>query len=191
MAPVAWLDPIGTARTSSDPLLIAVAELFRAVSNMLRDECESAEECVQRAQAILQIDQSPGQHIGPFQLKESSRTACVRGGLAPGQARRVKTYIETNLSSKIRSKELARIVGVSLSHFCRAFRDSFGDSPHGYVMRRRLERAQELILTSNTSLLQIAMECGLADQSHLNRLFDKFVGESPGAWRRARTMAST
>jgi len=86
-------------------------------------------------------------------------------------------------------EELAKLVGLSLSHFSRAFKDTFGDSPHGYVMRRRLERAQGLILTTNIPLLQIAMECGLADQAHLNRLFDKFVGESPGAWRRARAMA--
>jgi len=184
-----WLERIGTTRTSPDQLLIAVTELFKAVSNMLQDECESAEQCVERAQAILHIDRPPGEHVAPAPTGRSSRTGYVGGGLAPWQGRRTKTYIETNLSSKIRSKELAKLVGLSLSHFSRAFKDTFGDSPHGYVMRRRLERAQGLILTTNIPLLQIAMECGLADQAHLNRLFDKFVGESPGAWRRARAMA--
>lgn len=181
----------GTVRNSSEQLLIAVAELFKAVSNMLQDECEAAEECVQRAQAILQIDRSPGDYVGTGPIKTGSRTGYVSGGLTPGQARRAKTYIETNLSSKIRSKGLARLVGLGLSHFYRAFKNTFGDSPHGYVMRRRLERAQGLILTTNIPLLQIAMECGLTDQAHLNRLFDRFVGESPGAWRRARAMAQT
>ena len=178
-------------RTSPDQLRIAVTELFKAVSNMLHDECESAEECVERAQAILHIDRSPGERVGPAPTGRSSRTGYVSGGLAPWQARRTKTYIETNLSSKIRSKELAKLVSLSLSHFSHAFKDTFGDSPHGYVMLRRLERAQGLISTTNIPLLQIAMECGLADQAHLNRLFDKFVGESPGAWRRARAMAQT
>jgi AraC family transcriptional regulator len=184
-----WVERIGTTQTSPDQLLIAVTELFKAVSNMLQNECESAEECVERAQAILHIDRSPGENVAPAPTGRGSRTGYVGGGLAPWQARRTKTYIETNLSSKIRSNELAKLVGLSLSHFSRAFKDTFGDSPHGYVMRRRLERAQGLILATNIPLLQIAMECGLADQAHLNRLFDKFVGESPGAWRRARAMA--
>lgn len=124
---VAWLEPIGTARNSSEQLLIAVAELFKAVSNMLQDECESTEECVQRAQAILEIDRSQRETVGTGPLKRSSRTGYVGGGLAPGQARRTKTYIETNLSSKIKSKELAKLVGLSPSHFSRALRNTFGD----------------------------------------------------------------
>jgi AraC-like DNA-binding protein len=83
-------------------------------------------------------------------------------------------------------KELAELVKLSSFHFCRTFRDSFGASPHGYVMRRRMERAQGLMLTTNASLGQIAADCGLADQAHFNRLFRRFVGESPGTWRRAR-----
>jgi hypothetical protein len=72
------------------------------------------------------------------------------------------------------------------AHFCRAFRESFDESPHKYVMRRRIERAQGLMLQTNLSLAQIAIECGLADQAHLNKSFRRFVGECPGAWRRAR-----
>jgi transcriptional regulator GlxA family with amidase domain len=49
-----------------------------------------------------------------------------------------------------------------------------------------MERAQGLMLTTNASLGQIAADCGLADQAHFNKLFRKFAGESPGAWRRAR-----
>src|SRR5882672_5387500 len=125
----AWLERIGTGRTSAEQLLIAVVELFKAVSNMLQDECESAEECVQRAQAILRIDRSQGEYVGTGPVKKSSRAGYVGGGLAPAQARRVKTYIETNLNSKIRSKELSKLVGLSLSHFSCAFRDTFGHSP--------------------------------------------------------------
>jgi transcriptional regulator GlxA family with amidase domain len=53
-------------------------------------------------------------------------------------------------------------------------------------MRRRMERAQGLMLTSNASLAHIALECGFADQAHLSRLFLQFTGESPASWRRAR-----
>jgi transcriptional regulator GlxA family with amidase domain len=110
----------------------------------------------------------------------------VRGGLAPWQIRKLTAYVETNLDRTITTRCLADIARLSSFHFCRAFRDSFGDSPHGYVIRRRMERAQGLMLTTSTSLGQIAADCGLADQAHFNKLFRKFAGVSPGAWRRAR-----
>jgi AraC family transcriptional regulator len=110
----------------------------------------------------------------------------VRGGLAPWQIRKLTTYVETNLDRTITTRCLADIARLSSFHFCRAFRDSFGDSPHGYVIRRRMERAQGLMLTTSASLGQIAADCGLADQAHFNKLFRKFAGISPGAWRRAR-----
>jgi AraC-like DNA-binding protein len=92
-------------------------------------------------------------------------------------------HIETNLGTAITTKDLAAVAGPSSYHFCRAFRDSFGDSPHGYVMGRRMESAQGLMLTTDASLGQIAADCGLADQAHFTKLFRKLVGESPGVWR--------
>ena len=59
-------------------------------------------------------------------------------------------------------------------------------SPHSYVTRLRIERAQHLMLSTNATLLDIALECGLADQSHLTRTFFKLFGETPRSWRIAR-----
>jgi transcriptional regulator GlxA family with amidase domain len=53
-------------------------------------------------------------------------------------------------------------------------------------MRRRVERAQGLMLTTNISLARIAVTCGIADQAQFNILFRRFVGVTPGTWRRAR-----
>jgi hypothetical protein len=63
-------------------------------------------------------------------------------------------------------------------------RRSLGDSPHRYLMMRRVARARQLLLTSDLGLSQIASDCGLADQAHFSRLFRRFLGCSPGAWRR-------
>jgi AraC-like DNA-binding protein len=109
--------------------------------------------------------------------------------LAPWQIRRVTTHIDTNLHASITTKDLAALAKLSSFHFCRAFKDSFGESPHSYVMRRRVERAQGLMLTTDAPLGQIAADCGLADQAHFSKLFRRFVGESPGVWRRARAAA--
>jgi AraC-like DNA-binding protein len=116
----------------------------------------------------------------------AAATKPKRAGLAPWQVRRVATYMDANLAESIRCEDLARVTRLSISHFMRAFRESFGAPPHAYLMRRRMERAQRLMLNSDIALRQIALDCGLADQSHLTRLFHKLVGESPAAWRRAR-----
>ena len=85
---------------------------------------------------------------------------------------------------------LAGLVRLSTSHFCRSFKVSVGDTPHAYIMRRRLERAQAMMLESTESLSQIAAACGLADQAHLTRLFRRYTGQTPFNWRRAfRTAA--
>lgn len=109
-----------------------------------------------------------------------------RQGLAPWQLRRVLAHIEAHLGTAIRNKELAAIARLSTFHFGVAFRNSVGESPHEHIIRRRVERAQGLLLSTGKPLSEIAAECGMADQAHLTRLFRRIVGESPAAWRRAR-----
>src|ERR1700733_11801958 len=88
----------------------------------------------------------------------------VRGGLARWQLKRVKDYIEANLGSIIRAADLARIAQQSVSHFSRTFTRSVGYTPHAYVMRQRMLRAQDIMLSSQRPLSRIALECGMADQ---------------------------
>ncbi|WFU84418.1 AraC family transcriptional regulator [Bradyrhizobium sp. CIAT3101] len=107
------------------------------------------------------------------------------GRLAPWQERRLKTHIEANLSVSLTTAELAGVVNLSPSYFSRAFKKSFGQPPHSYLTTRRTIRAQELMLTTNEPLSQIAVACGLVDQSALCRLFRRTVGRNPHAWRRA------
>jgi AraC family transcriptional regulator len=180
-----WTAPVDTEAATLERLHAVIFELYKAVSSALDGERESARRYIERADLFLRSELSAAAD-GEIAILNDQRTKPIRGGLAPWQIRRVKTHIEANLDATIRVKELAELVKFSSFHFCRAFRDSFGDSPHGYVMRRRVERAQGLMLTTNASLGQIAADCGLADQAHFNRLFRRFVGESPGMWRRAR-----
>jgi AraC family transcriptional regulator len=180
--------PVDTEGATLERLRAVVIELYRAVNSALEGEREAARQYVERADLFLRSE-LPAPIGEEFAMADSQRARPVRGGLAPWQVRRVKTHIEANLDATIGVKALAELVKLSSFHFCRAFRDSFGDSPHGYVMRRRVERAQGLMLTTNASLGQIAADCGLADQAHFNKLFRRFVGESPGMWRRARATA--
>jgi AraC family transcriptional regulator len=108
-----------------------------------------------------------------------------KGGLSPFNARRTLSYIDSNLSRRIPVEDLADGVGLSQSHFCRVFRQTFGVPPVVYVARRRVQRAQQLMQTSTVPLVSIALECGLSDQSHLTKIFRRVTGVSPSAWRRS------
>jgi AraC family transcriptional regulator len=114
------------------------------------------------------------------------RTAGVGPKLLAWQVRKVHEHIEAMLATSIRNKDLAALVKLSEFHFAVAFRNSVGETPHEFLIRRRMERAQRLMLSSDMPLCDIASECGLADQAHLSRLFRRVVGESPASWRRAR-----
>lgn len=118
------------------------------------------------------------------------RARPVSPRLARWQVRRVQEYIAARLGEPIRNRDLAALAGLSEFHFNVAFRNSVGDSPHRYVVRQRVDRARQLMLSTRMRLSEIACECGLADQAHLSRLFRSIVGESPAAWRRARVMES-
>lgn len=110
--------------------------------------------------------------------------AFPRVDLASWRARRVRLYIEANLEQRLDTDELARVAYVSRAHFCRTFKRTFGVSVHRYVVQRRIERAQQLMLTTSATLTEIAAACGMSDHSHLTRVFRRAVEESPSAWRK-------
>jgi AraC family transcriptional regulator len=167
----------GEGGSTEQQMRLALAELCSAVKSALDDERSTAEDSLRRACEILQ--QMGAAHAG---MKQE-----VRGGLSPWQIRKVTSHVEAHLDRTIRNDDLASLVRLNPSHFGRAFRNSFGEPPHEYVIRRRVERAQGLMLSTDAPLSEIALDCGLADQSHLTRLFRRIAGESPRAWRRART----
>lgn len=107
-----------------------------------------------------------------------------RGGLAPHHERRVKAIVNANLDGEVSLDSLARECGLSTSHFSRAFRQSTGESPHQWLLQRRVDKSKDLLRNSRLSLSEIALACGFSDQSHFTRVFSRTVGISPGAWRR-------
>ena len=165
---------LNSTSTDSDD---ALASLLASATVALNTDRRAAKRCIQRAAALLGINLSSG---GDGAAEHS----CLQGGLASWQAKRIRSYIEAKLDSSIRATDLAALVQLSTSHFFRAFRKTFGESPIAYIMRRRVERAQELMLASRVPLSQVALECGMCDQPHFCRCFRRIVGLSPGTWRR-------
>lgn len=104
-------------------------------------------------------------------------------GLPRRRLRRVQEYIDSHLDSALATSELAACAGLSMSHFSRSFMKFVGMTPHSYVLRRRVLRAQQLLEASELSLVEIAISTGFSDQSHFSRRFRELVGLPPRAFR--------
>lgn len=103
--------------------------------------------------------------------------------LARWRLRRVMEYVETNLAEPVSLNDLALAAGLTRMHFAAQFRAATGLSPHEYLLRRRIERAQEMLLDANATLVDIALSVGFQTQSHFTSVFKRFVGQPPRAWR--------
>jgi AraC-like DNA-binding protein len=158
-----------------------IARLLDAAVASVDKNREAAKDCITRAAALIQAER---RGKNPEDSPASMPTKLFRGGLAPWQAKRVAAHIESQLASKITAKDFVELTGLSTSYFFRAFRISFGVSPFSYIAERRVARAQEMMLTTDEPLSQLAIACGLCDQSHLCRTFRRIVGVTPNAWRR-------
>jgi len=110
----------------------------------------------------------------------------ARGRLLAWQARKVRDYIDTHLAEALRVQDLCSLLQLSEAHFSRSFRRTFGESPHAFLVRRRLRRAERYMLETGASLSEIALQCGFTDQAHLTKHFRQYTGRTPGSWRRAR-----
>jgi AraC family transcriptional regulator len=97
----------------------------------------------------------------------------------------LRELVTRRLGDDVPLAGMAHLVGLGVHHFCRVFRQTFGESPHGYLRARRLERAHQLVVTTATPISEIAMLTGFADQSHLTRCFKQRFGEPPAHLRRA------
>ena len=161
----------------SDASNDALATLLATATVVLDTDRHAAKRCIQRVAALLGIELNSG-------ADWAAGHSYLQGGLAPWQAKCIRSYVEDKLGSSIRTTDLAGVVQLSTSHFCRAFRQTFGETPFAYIMERRIRRAQDLMLTSRIPLSQVALECGMFDQAHFCRVFRRIVGINPNAWRR-------
>jgi AraC family transcriptional regulator len=109
----------------------------------------------------------------------------TRGGLAAWQVRRARDFIEDHLAEDVSLAELARLTGLSPTHFCRAFKRSVGHPPHQYQLRRRIERAKALLADPGRSVTAVALDCGFSLPGSFATAFRKTTGITPSAFRRA------
>jgi AraC-like DNA-binding protein len=103
---------------------------------------------------------------------------------------RAKDLADARYSEQLGVDDLARAAGLSRAHFSREFRRAFGESPHGYLLTRRLERAAALLRTTDRSVADICFSVGLQSVGSFTTSFTRTYGVSPTAYRAAFPPAS-
>jgi AraC family transcriptional regulator len=177
--------------TNNPPIALynsVLVRLLQAVDGALDGDPPSARDCLARAMALLGLETDDLDHA-ERETKRTDRVAKARGGLTPWQIRKLAEYVEANLSSGLRGSDLAQVAKLSGSYFARAFKESFGETPRSYVMRRRIYHAKVMMTHTDEPLSQIAVACGFADQAHFCRCFLRATGHRPLSWRLARRSA--
>jgi AraC-like DNA-binding protein len=118
---------------------------------------------------------------------DSNRTGIPKRSkeaLATRRLKRVLEYIDNNIGRPIYLEELGGVAGLSRMRFAAQFRASTGHSPHEYILRRKVAKAQQLLVDPHVRISDTAMLLGFHSQGHLTTVFKKIVGTSPGRWRR-------
>ena len=163
--------------TRSREWMHRVITLLEAAVDQLQNQEHPAQGTLLEAASLLR------QQIHPPGARE---VPDGRGRLLAWQARKVRDYIDSHITGPVLVSDLCALVQRSEAHFSRSFRCTFGESPHSFVVRRRVELAAQYMVTTDSSLSDIALRCGFTDQAHLCKHFRQAAGQTPGAWRRAR-----
>jgi AraC family transcriptional regulator len=169
------LRPESACSSQMRALVGSVLTLLDVANQELDKNCNAAKATIARASSLLRAE------IDRAALSDHHADGnCLHAW----QARRVREYIDAHIGDRILISDLSNIVRRSESHFARAFKRSFGLTPHSYLVKCRVELASHLMRVNTDSLSSIAIMCGFTDQAHLCRLFRQCMGQSPAAWRR-------
>lgn len=115
--------------------------------------------------------------------RQHDQPSVRKGGLAARNLNRVIQKIDDELTTDLSLVQLADLVGFSVPHFCRAFRQTLGCPPYAFIIRRRIERAKDYLRHSAMSVTDIALSCGFSSSSHFSNTFRREVGTTPLAYR--------
>lgn len=120
-----------------------------------------------------------GVHLLRYYSNYRREIRSYSGGLASHKLQQAIDYIQAHLAEDISLEAIAAELGMSLYHFARLFKQSTGYSPYQYVIKHRIERAQELMVQQSQSVASIALKVGFASQSQFGRHFKRLTGVTP------------
>lgn len=161
-------------RGQKDPL---IREILLALKAELEAGCPSGRLYGEALGTALAV------HLLKNYTTVTSRLSNYEDGLPRHKLTQVLEYIQTYLDREIKLADLAALVGMSQSYFCRSFKRSMGIAPYQYILQQRVERAKQLLRQNELSIAQIALMCGFKNQSQLTTLFRKLTGITPKVFR--------
>ena len=94
-------------------------------------------------------------------------------------------YINAPLADNLELPVLADVAALNMYHFARAFKQSTGEAPRQYVLRKRVEQAKALLRHSKVPVIEASARTGYVDQSHFSKVFRRLVGLAPSEYRRS------
>lgn len=162
-----------------DPLL---TQIGLALWRELEQHSPTGKLYAQTAAQMLAIHLLRYYTSGGGAIKEPSQ------GLTHQQMKHVMDFIQEHLSQDLSLEALAQQAGFSSYHFARLFRQTTGESPHQFVLRQRIRRAQYLLEERDLPLAHVALESGFANQSHLTQAFKRHLGLTPRTYRQDRSI---
>jgi AraC family transcriptional regulator len=166
------LRPILQAR---DPQIEAISTLFR--TEMYNDEL-GGELYAESLANVFLLHLLRNYCTLPHTLRSDAK-----GGLSTPKLQQAIGYIQANLDQKLSLEAIAQQLNLSVYYFCELFTRSMGISPYKYVLQQRVERAKQLLKDKEKAISDVALECGFANQTHLNRHFRKFTDMTPKTYR--------
>jgi len=172
------IGPVDTYRLCLDEEDLVLSQLTKSILPYIGEPGQPGPLALDHLNLIL------GAHLLQKYAGLRRPTETAVGGLGPWQKRRATELLSENLAGRIRLSQLAQECGLSISHFARSFKASFGVSTHRWLVQRRIERSQEFLMETRESLADIAERAGFSDQAAFTRAFHQIVGISPGRWRR-------
>ncbi len=172
-------------QTTAPESSFAADQQFHLVANSLAKLLDTARRELERDREAAKASLVTASDILQAEIERcSGANGSTRGGLAAWQIVRVRAYIDSNLHRTIHIEDLSAVARRSPAHFSRKFKLAVGESPHAYVVRRRLERACHLMTTS----------CGTTERNSLER---RLFGSSPsmqalqtGLWSKSGQLAT-
>jgi AraC family transcriptional regulator len=176
------LEKSATADNALEPRIYFEDPLVWETASKLRAAIESGpNKCVPYLEALSSVLAHEISHVDQNVARQADPS---RGGLAGWQKRVLVDHIEKHLGEQVCLLKLAELTELSLHHFCRAFKQSFGIPPHQYQVQRRMEAAKLLLADRATSVTDIALTLGYAQTSSFSCAFRKITGWTPTVYRR-------
>jgi len=160
---------------------ILLAQLTRSILSLAK-----LGECFDKLR-LDQISVLLSAHVLQRYCRSPKAVTFATRGLQTWQRLRAEEMLRSRLEGNITLAEIAAACSLSVSHFARGFRRSFGTSAHQYLIRLRIERAKGLLANTSKPFAEIAQLCGFCDQSAFARTFTRVERMTPSLWRRCNS----